>query len=79
MAVIADGDVVDVRQWPITTEPGRPRPTIEISLITDEGMVKTIVLPGHAIAPYEVEAGEERAELRSPVDLDGAGRHREDW
>jgi prepilin-type N-terminal cleavage/methylation domain-containing protein len=76
---LADGEPVDISQWPIVTEPGRPRPAVEITLTTDDGVMKTIALPAHAIAPYQSEAGYELVELRSPVDLDAEGRHREDW
>jgi hypothetical protein len=74
-----DGGPIDFRQWPIVTEPGRPRPAVEISLITGDDLVKTISLPAHAIAPHESDAGYELVELRSPIDLDAEGRHREDW
>jgi prepilin-type N-terminal cleavage/methylation domain-containing protein len=75
----ADGVPIDFGQWPVVTEPGRPRPSVEITLISDDDLVKTIVLPAHAISPYESETGYELAELRRPIDLDGEGRHREDW
>jgi prepilin-type N-terminal cleavage/methylation domain-containing protein len=74
-----DGEPIDFRQWPVATEPGRPRPTVEISLITNNDLTRTIVLPAHAIAPYESESGLELADLRRPIDLDAEGRHREDW
>jgi prepilin-type N-terminal cleavage/methylation domain-containing protein len=76
---IADGQPIDFGQWPIVTEPGRPRPDVEITLSTDDGLLRTIVLPAHAISPYDSETGHELVELRSPIDLDAEGRHREDW
>jgi prepilin-type N-terminal cleavage/methylation domain-containing protein len=75
----ADGQPIDIRLWPIVSEPGRPRPDVEITLVTDAGLSRTVVLPAHAIAPYESEGGYELVELRSPIDLDAEGRHREDW
>ena len=75
----ADGQPIDFGQWPVVTEPGRPRPDVEITLSTDDGLLRTIVLPAHAISPYESETGSELVELRSPIDLDAEGRHREDW
>jgi prepilin-type N-terminal cleavage/methylation domain-containing protein len=75
----ADGEPIDFSQWPVVTEPGRPRPDVEITLSTDEGLMRTIVLPSHAISPHESETGYELVELRSPIDLDAEGRHREDW
>ncbi|MHC4614740.1 MAG: prepilin-type N-terminal cleavage/methylation domain-containing protein [Planctomycetota bacterium] len=68
----ADGAPIDFRQWPIVSEPGRPRPDVEISLTSDDGLLRTIVL-------YESETGYELVEVRSPIDLDAEGRHREDW
>jgi prepilin-type N-terminal cleavage/methylation domain-containing protein len=75
----ADGEPIDFGQWTIVTEPGRPRPGVEITLSTDDGLLRTIVLPAHAISPYESETGYELVEHRSPIDLDAEGRHREDW
>jgi prepilin-type N-terminal cleavage/methylation domain-containing protein len=75
----ADGQPIDFSQWPVVTEPGRPRPDVEITLSTADGLLRTIVLPAHAISPYESETGHELVELRSPIDLDAEGRHREDW
>jgi hypothetical protein len=74
-----DGQPIDFGQWPVVTVPGRPRPDVEITLSTDDGLLRTIVLPGHAISPYESETGYELVEHRSPIDLDAEGRHREDW
>ncbi len=76
---LADGRPLDFRQWPIAAEPGKPRPRLEISITDDEGRAQTVVLPPHAVAPYL--ASDERARLaaREPIDLDAAGRWREDW
>jgi prepilin-type N-terminal cleavage/methylation domain-containing protein len=76
---LADGEPIDFSEWPVVTEPGRPRPSVEISLITDEGLMRTIALPAHGIAPYVSETGYDMVDLRSPIDLDAEGRHREDW
>ncbi len=73
-----DGAMVDISQWPIATEPGKPRPRIEISLYDDDGRVKTLVLPAHAMKPYDLDDPEALA-TRESIDLDAAGRHREDW
>ncbi len=73
-----DGAMIDISQWPIATEPGKRRPRIEISLYDDDGRVKTLVLPGHALKPYDLDDPEALA-AREPIDLDAAGRHREDW
>ena len=74
-----DGTPVDISQWPIATEPGKPRPRVEVSLYDDDGRVKTVVLPSHALAPYLLDAGHAVLASREPIDLDAAGRHREDW
>lgn len=74
-----DGSPVDISQWPIATEPGKRRPRIEISLYADDGQVKTIVLASHALKPYHIDDEESVLASRQPVDLDGAGRQREDW
>jgi len=73
-----DGTLVDISRWPIATEPGKRRPRIEISLYDNDGRVKTLVLPGHALKPYDLDDPEALA-AREPIDLDAAGRHREDW
>ncbi len=74
-----DGNPVDISQWPIATEPGKPRPRIEISLYADDGNVKTISLPSHAMAPYQLDDAQAALAARRPIDLDAAGRNREDW
>ena len=74
-----DGEPVDFVRWPIATEPGKDRASVEITLINDDGAVKTLVLPAHAIAPYQVAAASALAGFREPIDLDAAGRSREDW
>jgi type II secretory pathway pseudopilin PulG len=75
----ADGRPIDIRRWPIASEPGRMRPTIEITMQADDGQTRTLILPSYAITPYALEDGSELAALRVPIDLDSAGRRREDW
>ncbi len=79
VAATVDGTNVDISQWPIATEPGKPRPRVEVSLYDDDGRVKTIVLPSHALAPYLLDDPNAVLASREPIDLDAAGRHREDW
>jgi len=79
IVVSVDGSTVDISQWPVATEPGRPRPRIEISLYADDGSVKTIALPAHAMAPYQLDDAHAALASRRPLDLDAAGRSREDW
>jgi hypothetical protein len=73
-----DGTLLDISRWPIATEPGRRRPRIAISLYDDDGRVKTLVLPAHALKPYDLDDPDANA-IRQPIDLDAAGRHRDDW
>ena len=73
----ADGEFIDFRRWPVASNPGNPRPGIEIALRADDGTVKTIVLPAHGIAPYRLEGF--RDGVRVAIDLDAEGRDREDW
>jgi len=74
-----DGTVVDISRWPIATEPGKRRPRIEISLYDNDGRVKTLVLPAHALKPYDLDDTDALLASRQPMDLDAAGRQREDW
>lgn len=79
VGVSIDGTMVDISRWPIATEPGKRRPRIEISLYDDDGRVKTLVLPSHALRPYDLDDPDAVFASREPIDLDAAGRHREDW
>ena len=79
IAASVDGVLVDISQWPIATEPGKPRPRVEVSLFDDDGRVKTVVLQSHALAPYLLDDKQSVLATRQPVDLDAAGRNREDW
>ncbi len=76
---MADGDVLDISEWPLATEPGRPRPRIEIALRPEDGSIWNVVLPAHAIVPYQDDGRTALPFERRPIDLDAAGRHREDW
>ena len=77
--VSVDGNPVDISDWPIATESGKLRPRIEISLYADDGNVKTIALPAHALTPYQLDDAQASLASRRPIDLDAAGRNREDW
>ena len=76
---IQDGEHIDFQRWPIATQPGEPRPTIEISFANEEGLTKTVILPAHALAPYQQGEPGAYSDLRYPIDLDAAGRRQEDW
>ena len=77
--VRADGRPVDIRQWALASEPGKPRPRIEIDLVDDEGRSETIVLSPYAIAPYLLSDPRSARGAREPIDLDASGRWSEDW
>ena len=78
--VTADGDAVDINDWPLSTAPSERRPTIAITLLNErDGEVATLVLAGHAIVPQEIGAAAAGVYIAEPEDLDAAGRSREDW
>ncbi len=74
----ADGEPVDLALWPIANRPGKDRPTIEITLGGRDGET-TVVLAPHALAPRQIDPDEVGPAVRMPIDLDAAGRHREEW
>ncbi|MCZ6836319.1 MAG: type II secretion system protein [Planctomycetota bacterium] len=76
--VQAEGQSVDISQWPLQTEPGKNRPAIAIVLEGPERVV-TIVLASHALAPFKVNGDNYFDSLGGPIDLDSDGRDREDW
>ncbi len=75
----ADGEPVDLALWPIANRPGKDRPTIEITLVGRDGETTAVVLAPHAIAPRQINPDEVGPAVRMPIDLDAAGRHREEW
>jgi prepilin-type N-terminal cleavage/methylation domain-containing protein len=78
LVVYADGEPVDVRTYPLAQTPGEDRPTIEIALRThDEEHATMLRLLPHGVAPERLESLAFAS--RTPIDLDGAGRSREDW
>ena len=76
--VHADGESVDISVWPLQVEPGQTRPDIAIILEGPNGVV-TVVLAGHALAPMQIHSEAYAEWLGGPIDLDAAGRDREDW
>ena len=75
----ADGEPVDLALWPIANRPGKDRPTIEITLVGRDGETTAVVLAPHAVAPRQINPDEVGPAIRMPIDLDAAGRHREEW
>ena len=76
--VHADGESVDISQWPFQSEPGQPRVSLAIILQGPSGII-TIALAAHALAPIQTYSKEYAQWLGGPIDLDAAGRDREDW
>ena len=77
VAIFTDGDLLDTSQWPLTTMPGEIRPIIEISVAWEEHAA-LIMLSAHAMAP-SVWLDGDGTEPLTPIDLDAAGRSREEW
>ena len=79
LAVYADGEPVDIRRWPLTHAKGQDRPTIELYLRTrDQALHAGLRLAPNAIAPTRI-TDDYFAAVRTAIDLDAAGRSREDW
>jgi hypothetical protein len=77
--VRADGSPMDIRSWPLAARPGAERPVIELDLIGPSEHLVTFVLPRHGVAPRIVRGGEETIASLTPIDLNLAGRMREEW
>lgn len=75
LEVYADGDYVDIREWPLATTPAEQRPDITVKLEGDE-FSAVVLLPSHAIV---AERSDQGRSAQGRVDLDAAGRSREDW
>lgn len=77
--VLWDERYVDIQRWPLTSEPGQRRPRLELSLRSDNLTASVILMP-HAITPrlYGLDAVTALPD-RQIIDLDAAGRSREDW
>jgi hypothetical protein len=77
--VFEDQSPVDIRRWPLTSRPGQERPWIEVVLGGPDDMMRTIVLAPYEIAPYIYGDGEPPPSVATPINLNAAGRMREDW
>ncbi len=79
LLVFADGELVDLDRAPLGHAPGEKRPNIEVLMESTEGDYRvTLVLAPHAVSARRSDASD-RYSARQPVDLDAAGRSREDW
>jgi prepilin-type N-terminal cleavage/methylation domain-containing protein len=73
-----DGDLLVEQGWSIISEPGQERPVIEMTLASGDRMA-TLVLSPAAVAASRYDANSPAPYERASVDLDAAGRNREDW
>ena len=79
LMVMADGEAAYIADWPLSHTPGEARPTIEVYFQSfDRSHRVTLVLQPYDVAPQRMDRSG-RAQARLPVDLDAAGRSREDW
>ncbi|UCD74343.1 MAG: prepilin-type N-terminal cleavage/methylation domain-containing protein [Phycisphaerales bacterium] len=75
----ADGELMNVQDWPLASTPGRDRPTIDITLYGPDGLTATVSLASHAVAPDVYGLDDRQAYHPEPIDLDAIGHSREDW
>jgi len=73
-----DGDRYDASYIPLSSDPGQERPQIQIAL-RGAGENAMLTLFPYGVAPELTSTWENTQTARTPVDLDGAGRSREDW
>jgi prepilin-type N-terminal cleavage/methylation domain-containing protein len=78
VVVFADGEAVDISQWPLTNNVGQDRPSIEIAMYGPRTSAN-LKLPPYAVAPIRTDDLRDSAGVRERVDLDASGRSREDW
>ncbi|MEE2908460.1 MAG: type II secretion system protein [Planctomycetota bacterium] len=78
--VLADGDWIDIVEWPLVAMPGQDRPTVEINL-GFENRVIALRLASHSLYATRHDSAVTDSELapREPEDLDQTGRWQEDW
>lgn len=73
-----DGEAFDCVSWPLTSEPGQERPSIEIYLRNEADMASLMLSP-HGVSPIIVNGPNSSGISRRPIDLDAEGRSREQW
>jgi prepilin-type N-terminal cleavage/methylation domain-containing protein len=73
-----DGDPYDASDWPLSSEPGQQRPSIEIRLRGPDESA-TLILSPHGVSPLILDDSNSSGMTRQAIDLDGEGRGREDW
>lgn len=78
VVVYADGQAVDISQWPLTNNAGQDRPSIDVTLFGPNATAR-LTLPSYGVAPLRMDELGDSAGLRDRTDLDASGRSREDW
>lgn len=76
--VYVDGRMLRASDWTITTGPGQERPSLQINLQLGREQTSLVLLPT-AITPRQPENEPAGVVVRQPIDLDSAGRTRQDW
>lgn len=76
--VHADGESVDISEWPLQSPPGQLRPSLAIILEGPNGII-TIAMASHSLVPRQIHSEQYGEWMGGPVDLDAAGRDREEW
>ena len=76
--VHVDGESVDISEWPLQSPPGQLRPSLAIILEGPNGII-TIAMASHSLVPLQIHSEQYGEWMGGPVDLDAAGRDREDW
>ena len=78
IAITMNGDAVDASEYPITCEIGEERPWVEVGM-RGAGERALITLAPYGVAPSLSASFGSTGVHRAKVDLDNAGRSREDW
>lgn len=82
---LVDGDWVDPSDKPITSLPGQPRPSLEVTLQGDDARNPRSVrltLSPCALRPHKQDSMRNEQDIsvpRTAIDLDTSGRWQEDW
>ena len=74
----ADGETIFTDEYPLANNVGEARASIEIDLPGTRRSVSLILTP-HALHARRIDRDVYELTVREPVDLDAAGRDREDW
>jgi len=77
--VRADGDYIDIADWPLATTPLDRRPSISLTLRAEAGPAATLTLSPHSTGPTIADDRNRGAFQVTPEDLDRAGRSRQAW